>query len=117
MKTTAAKLALVVALGSAVEPACAAAPASTMPPASSTGPRPALPPPNTSLVPTVEIADAVGWKDGEAPTAAAGFAVAEYARDLEHPRWLGQSPSPESTLFWKLTLLPSSLERQRRQMT
>lgn len=29
----------------------------------------------------------------------------------------GQSPSPESSLFWKLTSLPSSLERQRRQMT
>ncbi len=29
----------------------------------------------------------------------------------------GQSPLPEPSLFWKLTLLPSSFERQRRQMT
>jgi glucose/arabinose dehydrogenase len=69
------------------------APSSTMPPISSTGATPTLPAPHTSLVPTVEVAEVVGWKDGETPTAASGFAVAEFARDLEHPRWLYVLPN------------------------
>src|SRR5690606_13316485 len=35
-----------------------------------TGPEPELPKPNTSLFPTVDIAPAVGWQPGEAPTPA-----------------------------------------------
>jgi len=69
------------------------APPSTMPPPSSTGPHPTLPSPHRTLVPTVEVADTVGWKEGETPTAAAGFAVAEFARDLDHPRWLYVLPN------------------------
>jgi hypothetical protein len=38
--------------------------------------------------------------------------VRDYFRSV-----FGQSPSTESSLFWKLTLLPASFERQRRQMT
>lgn len=84
-----AAIALALACAFALSRAIAAVAApSTMPPASSTGPDPTLPAPHASLVPTVEVADVVGWKDGETPTAAAGFAVAEFARDLEHPRWL-----------------------------
>lgn len=30
----------------------------------------------------------VGWKDGQLPTAPAGFIVTEYARDLISPRWI-----------------------------
>jgi len=71
----------------------AGAPPSTMPPPSSTGPHPTLPSPHRTLVPTVEVADTVGWKEGETPTAAAGFAVAEFARDLDHPRWLYVLPN------------------------
>ncbi|MBA8889722.1 glucose/arabinose dehydrogenase [Dokdonella fugitiva] len=71
----------------------AGAPPSTLPPSSSTGPNPTLPPPHKTLVPTVEVAETVGWKEGETPTAAAGFAVAEFARDLDHPRWLYVLPN------------------------
>ncbi len=52
------------------------------------GPNPALPPPHTTLLPTVEIAPRKGWSAGGAPTAAPGFAVHAFARDLDHPRWL-----------------------------
>jgi glucose/arabinose dehydrogenase len=71
----------------------AGAPPSTMPPLSSTGPDPTLPSPHRTLVPTVEVAETVGWKEDERPTAAAGFAVAEFARDLDHPRWLYVLPN------------------------
>jgi glucose/arabinose dehydrogenase len=61
--------------------------------ADGTGTQPALPPPNPSLIPTVDIAPAKGWSSGRRPTAAAGFAVEAYARDLDHPRWLYVLPN------------------------
>jgi glucose/arabinose dehydrogenase len=57
------------------------------------GTDPELPPPNRSLIPTVDIAPAVGWTDGSAPIAADGLAVAAYARDFDHPRWLYVLPN------------------------
>lgn len=57
------------------------------------GPDPALPEPTETLLPTVNIADAEGWGDGEMPTAAPGFTVTEYAGDLDHPRWLYRLPN------------------------
>jgi glucose/arabinose dehydrogenase len=57
------------------------------------GPSPVLPPPDSSFIPTVNIARAVGWKPGEAPTPAAGLAVNAYASGLEHPRWLYRLPN------------------------
>ncbi len=35
----------------------------------------------------------IGWPDGKTPTAPAGFTVTEYARDLDHPRWLYVLPN------------------------
>jgi glucose/arabinose dehydrogenase len=58
-----------------------------------TGPHPQLPAPNTSLIPTVDIAPAVGWQPGEAPTPAQGLAVQAFAAGLEHPRWLYVLPN------------------------
>ncbi|WP_221765600.1 PQQ-dependent sugar dehydrogenase [Methyloradius palustris] len=57
------------------------------------GPKPALPEPTHSLLPTVNIANAVGWKSGLKPTPAAGLSVAAFATGLEHPRWLYQLPN------------------------
>ena len=37
------------------------------------GPSPALPDPAHTLIPTVEVAPAVGWSDGVTPTAADGL--------------------------------------------
>ena len=57
------------------------------------GPNPVLPPPKKTLLPTLNIAPAVHWQGNEAPTPAAGLAVAAFARDLDHPRWLYVLPN------------------------
>jgi glucose/arabinose dehydrogenase len=58
-----------------------------------TGPSPKLPEPNKTLIPTVNIAPAVGWPDGAKPQAAPGTQVAAFAEGLDHPRWLYQLPN------------------------
>lgn len=58
-----------------------------------TGPSPKLPEPNKTLIPTVNIAPAVGWPAGGKPTAAAGTQVAAFAEGLDHPRWLYVLPN------------------------
>jgi len=58
-----------------------------------TGPSPKLPEPNKTLIPTVNIAQAIGWPDGTKPTAAAGTQVAAFAEGLDHPRWLYVLPN------------------------
>nr|WP_314570078.1 sorbosone dehydrogenase family protein [uncultured Pseudomonas sp.] len=58
-----------------------------------TGPSPKLPEPNKTLIPTVNIAPAVGWTEGGKPTAAPGTQVAAFAADLDHPRWLYVLPN------------------------
>ena len=35
----------------------------------------------------------IGWKEGEAPTAPAGFTVSKFAGGLENPRWIYQGPN------------------------
>lgn len=58
-----------------------------------TGPSPQLPEPNKTLVPTVNIAPAIGWPQGAKPVAATGTQVAAFAEDLDHPRWLYVLPN------------------------
>jgi len=58
-----------------------------------TGPNPVLPPPSTKLIPTVNVAKAVGWAPGTLPAPAQGLAVNEFAAALEHPRWLYVLPN------------------------
>ena len=57
------------------------------------GPQPKLPPPETSLIPTVNVATAVGWPADTAPTAAPGLAVKAFAANLDHPRWVYALPN------------------------
>ncbi len=57
------------------------------------GPSPQLPAPESKLLPTVKVAKAEIWLDGEMPTPAAGYAVTEFARGLDHPRWLYELPN------------------------
>ena len=57
------------------------------------GGQPILPPPHHTLVPTVNVARAIGWKAGEAPAAAAGLTVTAFATGLLHPRWLYVLPN------------------------
>ncbi len=74
------------------------------------GPSPRLPEPNKTLVPTVNIAPAVGWPAGARPTAAPGTQVAAFAEDLDHPRWLYVLPNGDvlvaddvSNTIWRVT--------------
>jgi glucose/arabinose dehydrogenase len=67
--------------------------AARVPIADGYGPDPQLPPPNPSLIPTINIAPAVGWQAGEQPTAAAGLTVTAFATGLDHPRWLHVLPN------------------------
>ena len=57
------------------------------------GARPVLPAANPSLIPTVNIAPAVGWPDGTTPIAADDFSVNEFAGGFDHPRWLHVLPN------------------------
>ena len=57
------------------------------------GPSPELPEPASNLVPTVNIAEAVGWPTGEMPVPAAGLTVTAFASGLDHPRWLYVLPN------------------------
>jgi glucose/arabinose dehydrogenase len=65
----------------------------TLPDDAGTGPQPTLPPPNPTLIPTIDIAPAVGWPEGVVPSAAAGLVANAFATGLEHPRWLYMLPN------------------------
>ena len=57
------------------------------------GPHPQLPAPNPTLIPTVNIAKAVGWPANGKPLAAHGMSVNAFAAGLDHPRWLYVLPN------------------------
>ena len=64
-----------------------------LPPGADEGARPTLLPPVRSLLPTVKIASAKGWPEGQSPKAPAGFRVTALAHGLSHPRWLYVLPN------------------------
>jgi glucose/arabinose dehydrogenase len=66
---------------------------STLQVSDGTGPSPKLPEPNKTLIPTVNIAPAIGWPDGAKPIAVTGTQVAAFAEGLDHPRWLYVLPN------------------------
>ena len=66
---------------------------STLQVSDGTGPTPKLPEPNKTLIPTVNIAPAIGWPDGATPIAAQGLQVTAFAENLDHPRWLYVLPN------------------------
>lgn len=85
-------LSLVLLLSSLTLIACSEA----KPPETSSlgyGQNPSLPAPESSLIPTVNIAPAVGWSNGAKPLAAQGLAVNAFASGLDHPRWLYVLPN------------------------
>ena len=57
------------------------------------GPSPTLPAPEASLLPTVNVAKAIGWPAGGKPVAANGMAVNAFAPGLDHPRTLFVLPN------------------------
>ena len=56
--------------------------------AATTGHDPQIVDPEPEYVPTIGVALPVGWKAGEAPTAATGLSVNRFAEGLDHPRTL-----------------------------
>lgn len=84
------QIALVIALAGGL---AACGESSSLQVSDGTGPSPKLPEPNKTLIPTVNIAPAVGWPAGGKPTAAAGTQVAAFAEGLDHPRWLYVLPN------------------------
>src|ERR1700712_5002870 len=50
------------------------------------GASPELPAPQSSLIPTINVATATSWPSGAKPTAADGMAVSAFATVLDHPR-------------------------------
>ena len=57
------------------------------------GAKPRITEAREQTVPTVGIAKPVGWQGNAKPIPAAGLTVGEFARDLDHPRWLYELPN------------------------
>src|SRR5205809_314188 len=57
------------------------------------GYNPQLPSPQSSLIPTLNVADAKGWPQGLKPIPAPEFSVQSFAQGLEHPRWIYVLPN------------------------
>ena len=57
------------------------------------GAQPELEKPASTLLPTLKIAEAVGWPTGQAPQAAEGLQVVAFATGLDHPRWMHVLPN------------------------
>ncbi|GAA4798550.1 sorbosone dehydrogenase family protein [Lysobacter hankyongensis] len=57
------------------------------------GATPKIVAPEQRLIPTIDIAPAVGWSASSLPVAADGWKVTAFARDLSHPRWLHVLPN------------------------
>jgi hypothetical protein len=68
-------------------------PSARLPVSAGTGPEPILPPPVEALIPTVNVAPAIGWPDGGKPIAAKGTVVRSFADSLDHPRWIYVLPN------------------------
>jgi len=58
-----------------------------------TGTDPLLAEPDAQTIPTVQVAEPIGWPDGAAPDAAEGLAVNRFAEGLEHPRVIYAMPN------------------------
>ena len=57
------------------------------------GGRPTISAPREQTLPTIKVADLVGWRGNETPTPAGGLGVARFGRGLDHPRWLYRLPN------------------------
>ncbi|MDB5959074.1 MAG: sorbosone dehydrogenase, partial [Massilia sp.] len=105
---------LAIAATSGCAVAQAPAPAPTQGYAVGFGPNPQLPAQEKNLIPTVNIASAVGWPSGAKPTAAAGMNVAAYATGLDHPRWLYMLPNGD--ILVAETNKPPKEEKEKHQI-
>jgi hypothetical protein len=51
-----------------------------------TGKRPQITEARIQTLPTVKVADVIGWQGGQTPVPAPGLTVKAFARNLDHPR-------------------------------
>jgi glucose/arabinose dehydrogenase len=65
----------------------------TLPETALYGPTPTFAAPKRTLLPTINVAKAVGWSGSEAPKPAAALKVNGFAAGLSHPRWLTVLPN------------------------
>lgn len=72
---------------------CACSDTARLPESALVGPEPTLLNPVRRVLPTVDIAPAVGWPTGGRPQAADGLQVVALATALDHPRWLHVLPN------------------------
>ena len=68
---------------------------SKLPEQASHGPNPTIPEPTKTLIPTVNVAKAIGWPEGAKPKAANDMTVNAFANGLDHPRWVYVLPNGE----------------------
>lgn len=66
---------------------------SDLPGDATTGRNPQLVEPDEQVIPSVSLAETVGWAAGEAPKPAAGLAVNRFAEGLDHPRTMLTLPN------------------------
>jgi glucose/arabinose dehydrogenase len=57
------------------------------------GAQPKITDPRIQKIPTIKIAEVVGWQGNAAPVAANGMKVTAFADKLDHPRWLYELPN------------------------
>jgi glucose/arabinose dehydrogenase len=57
------------------------------------GAQPKITDPRIQKIPTIKIADVVGWQGNAQPTPAAGLTVTSFADKLDHPRWIYELPN------------------------
>jgi len=70
------------------------------------GVEPTLEEADAETIPTVAIAEPVGWDEGELPVAAGGLAVSRFAEGLDHPRVIHTLPNGD--VLVTLTRAPQS---------
>ncbi|WP_371183843.1 PQQ-dependent sugar dehydrogenase [Xanthomonas sacchari] len=64
-------------------------------PTQQVGNAPPLPQPRNFLLPPMQVPEGVGWKEGQAPTVAAGLKIEKIAGGLKHPRQLYVLPNDD----------------------
>ncbi|WP_295865045.1 sorbosone dehydrogenase family protein, partial [uncultured Xanthomonas sp.] len=64
-------------------------------PTQQSGNAPPLPQPRNFLLPPMQVPEGVGWKEGQAPTVAAGLKIEKIAGGLQHPRQLYVLPNDD----------------------
>lgn len=84
---------LAVSAGAVALSVAACAAPTTEPVSVAMGVNPVIEKPQATLLPTLKIAEAVGWGAGQTPMAAQGLEVTAFATGLDHPRWLNVLPN------------------------